>query len=193
MRRILRKLRRAFRPEADPRLSLLAKMPKAAVCAEVGVWKGDFSLLIQRITTPAKLHLIDAWQFQPEFPDRMYGGSMAKGQMDMDRIYEYVRKRFRKYPGVILHRGKSEEILREFEDAYFDWVYIDGNHSYDFVRADLQICLAKVRRGGIIAGDDYFWGEADRFPVQRAVQDFIESNNLRGGLEVLDTQFIIKL
>lgn len=195
MRRILRELRRAIRRRSDndPRLPLLAKMPKGAVCAEVGVWKGDFSLLIRHITKPARLHLIDPWEFQPEFPDRIYGGSIAKGQMDMDRIHEYVKSRFRKYPELVVNRGKSAEILREFEDSYFDWVYIDGNHSYETVREDLEISLAKVRPGGIIAGDDYWWDEANRFPVKRAVEDFMQSNNRPGTLEILDQQFMITL
>jgi SAM-dependent methyltransferase len=167
-------------------------MPKTAVCAEIGVWKGEFSELIRSMTLPRKLHLIDPWKFQGEFPERMYGGSVAKEQSDMDRIYENVRNRFNNYQNIILHRGKSEKVLQDFENAYFDWVYIDGNHYYEYVLNDLQICLSKVKPGGIIAGDDYTWGEKDGFPVKRAVQDFIKRNNLKGNLELIGSQFIIK-
>jgi predicted O-methyltransferase YrrM len=131
--------------------------------------------------------------FQNEFPERFYGGSVAKNQLDMDRICEGVRNRFNNYPNVIVHRGRSEEVLQEFEDAHFDWVYIDGNHSYEYVLNDLRICLSKVKCRGIIAGDDFTWRAKEGFPVKRAVYDFIEENDLEDNLQILGSQFMIKL
>ena len=187
------KVKRILIREDNPRLSLLKKMPKSAVCAEIGVWKGDFSMRIQNLTSPKKMHLIDPWILQNEFPERMYGGSVAQNQKDMDRIYEDVRIKFKNHQNVILHRGMSEEVLSEFEDAYFDWVYIDGNHYYEYVLMDLRTCLLKVKEGGLIAGDDYEWGEKEGYPVKKAVHDFIEENNLDSNMEILGSQFIIRL
>lgn len=190
---IIRKVKGFLIVEDDPRLSLLKKMPRSAVCAEIGVWKGDFSMCIQNLTSPKKLHLIDPWMLQNEFPERMYGGSVAQNQEDMDRIYEGVRMKFNSHQNVIFHRGMSEEVLSEFEGAYFDWVYIDGNHYYEYVLKDLRTCLLKVKKGGVIAGDDYEWGEKEGYPVKRAVHNFIEENNLESNIEVLGSQFIIRL
>jgi SAM-dependent methyltransferase len=176
-----------------PRLLLLRKMPKKAVCAEIGVWKGDYSDRILNITSPQKLHLIDPWEFQSEFSERMYGGAVAKSQGDMDLIYEGVKKRFSEFQNVILNKGKSEKVLQEFPDRYFDWVYLDGNHYYDYVLEDLEICFSKVRKGGIIAGDDYTWGVKDGFPVKRAVHDFIAGKGLKNNLTVIVSQFMIEL
>jgi len=175
------------------RLLLLEKMPKGAVCSEVGVWKGDFSDRILSITSPKKLHLIDPWEFQSEFPERMYGGSVAKNQNDMDAIYQGVIKRFSNRPNVVFNRGKSKKIISEFKDNYFDWVYIDGNHYYEYVLNDLNYCLQKVKPGGFITGDDYTWGEKYCFPVKQAVLDFIRENDLERNLKVLGSQFIIKI
>jgi hypothetical protein len=168
-------------------------MPKNAVCAEIGVWKGDFSKLILDVTSPKKLHLIDPWEFQKEFSERMYGGAVAKSQRDMDIIYEGVKKRFNKFQNVILNKGKSEKVLQEFPDQYFDWVYIDGNHYYDYVLKDLEMSFLKVKRGGIIAGDDYTWGVKDAFPVRQAVEDFLGGKGLKNKLKIIGPQFIIKL
>lgn len=76
------------KPRSYHRLKLLKSMPKSAVCAEIGVWKGKFSKTILEITLPKRLHLIDPWTFQGEFSDRWYSGKRAKNQED----YEYVRK-----------------------------------------------------------------------------------------------------
>jgi hypothetical protein len=43
------------------RWRLLEQMPKGAVCAEIGVFNGDFSRHILRVTKPRELHLIDGW------------------------------------------------------------------------------------------------------------------------------------
>ena len=167
-------------------------MPRKAICAEIGVWKGGFSEQILSTTSPKRLHLIDPWEFQSEFSERMFGGSVAKSQQDMDNIYNAVKEKFKGFQNVVFNRGKSEKILHEFPDQYFDWVYVDGNHYYDYVIQDLQMCLRKVRRGGFITGDDYGWGESDGFPVKAAVQDFVNDNGLEGKLTVIGGQFIIE-
>ena len=51
----------------------------------------------------------------------------------------------------------------------------------------------KVSSGGIIAGDDYNWGQNDGYSVKRAVHDFVKENDLEDKLEILGSQFIIKL
>jgi hypothetical protein len=187
-------LLRALRGKRNPRRLLLQDMPKNSVCAEIGVWKGDFSELIRTVTSPEKLHLIDPWEFQDEFPERMYGGAVAKGQRDMDSIYEDVKKRFAKYPNIILHRGKSEDVLQEFANAYFDWVYIDGNHYYEYVMKDLETSYSKVKLSGFITGDDYVWGKKEGFPVRKAVRDFMSAKKMKEKcLTVIESQFCIKL
>ena len=176
----------------NPRKRLLRRMPKGSVCAEIGVWKGDFSRKILRYTQPKRLHLIDPWKFQPEFPNRWFGGKRAKGQADMDQIYESVRKRFADAPSVSILRDFSDQALARFEDESLDWVYLDGNHAYDHVRKDLSLALAKVRPGGFITGDDYTWGRKCGFPVEKAVRDFVKEHALEAQLEIIDTQFLIR-
>ena len=177
----------------DPRERLLKQLPRRAVCAEIGVWKGEFSARILRRTRPRTLHLIDPWQFQSDYPNRRYGGGSARNQDDMDRVFDDLRARFANSPNTVIHRGMSRDVLRTFEDAYFDWVYIDANHSYEFVLEDLQLCLAKTKPGGVIAGDDYSWGPAERYPVRRAVRTFVAHNGLGKRLSILESQFVINL
>lgn len=99
---------------------------------------------------------------------------------------------FRLRNEVVINRGKSVDVLEGFDDAYFDWVYIDGNHYYDYVLADLNSSFDKVRPGGIIAGDDYTWRPEEGMPVKRAVTDFVAARGLMSKLEVLGSQFLIR-
>ena len=92
MNALVKKIMKRYSNRA--RLQLLKNMPVNAICAEIGVWKGDFSEDVLRTTQPEKLYLIDPWMFQPDFADRWYGGALAKSQMDMDDIFSEVKERF---------------------------------------------------------------------------------------------------
>ena len=92
---------------------------------------------------------------------------------------------------VIVHRGDSGVVSASFPDDYFDWVYIDGNHLYEFVKRDLEGFYAKTKSGGLIAGDDYqdggWWGGG----VKTAVDEFVGTH----GVELVvirDHQFILR-
>ena len=158
------------------RYKVLKKMPKNAICAEIGVWKGEFCQKILKITKPRMLHLIDPWLFQDNYPNRLYGGKVAKCQKDMDKIFKSVKGKLERFNNVKIHKGFSDKILSEFPNGYFDWIYIDGDHSYGCVKKDLEFSFMKVKSDGFIAGDDYNWGKSERFPVRRAVQDFITTH-----------------
>ncbi len=171
-------------------------MPKHGVCAEIGVWKGDFSAEILRLNQPVKLYLIDPWKYQAgeEYQEALYGDGMAKNQGFMDAVRESVLARFASEieRGLVeIRQGFSQQLAAEFRDGYFDWVYIDGNHLYEFVKRDLESFYPKVRRGGFLAGDDYHdsgWWDGG---VKRAVDAFVDA----GLVEVVSTsadQFVLQ-
>jgi hypothetical protein len=180
------------------RHELLAQVvPKNAVGAEIGVWKGGFSARILEHLRPRKLHLIDPWRFvaDEEYGEALYGSEGPGSQAAMDAIYEGVLRRFADEISsrvVEVHRSTSEEASAVFTDGYFDWVYVDGNHLYEFVRRDLQLFEPKVRDGGVIAGDDYdrpdgWWDDG----VTRAVDEFVAAR----GHEVISLkghQFVLR-
>jgi len=190
------KFRAVFSPGIKPRDQLLDFLPKRAVCAEIGVWKGTFSARILKITNPKKLHLIDPWKYQTEFGWRLFGGKVAQSQEDMDVIYNTVLNTLGQQPVVSVHRNFSSTAAAEFQDDYFDWIYIDGNHYYTYVLEDLNNYFSKVKRGGYIAGDDYYWTseelDGDK-PVKRAVQDFVAAHADRTRIfRMFGGQFVLK-
>lgn len=75
----------------------------------------------------------------------------------------------------------SSEVVDMFEDGSIDFIFIDGNHSYEYVLEDLELYYPKVKNGGVITGDDYFMHEGDyegKKMVQEAVNDFAEKHSL---------------
>lgn len=69
---------------------------------------------------------------------------------------------------VIPINADSTDAAKLFDDQSIDFVFIDANHTYEFVTKDLQTWYPKVKVGGFIGGHD-FWMEA----VKKAVTDFL--------------------
>ena len=115
-----------------------ALVPLGGIGAEVGVWDGDFSAILLQILAPVRLYLIDI------------------------AIRERVMTRFAdKLGGPILtaHQGDGVEVLRQFPDEHFDWIYVDGDHSYSGVRRDAEIAVRKIKPAGVLFFNDYTMGD----------------------------------
>lgn len=174
------------------RRRLLRRLPTASVCAEVGVWAGDFSQLIMRTSSPTELHLIDPWLYRPDHGQARYGKRLEGGQDYMDSLHDTVVATFDSTPSVHIHRETSVEAASTFEDGYFDWIYLDADHSYEATRADLDAWLPKVRPHGFIAGDDYttdggWWGDG----VVRAVDEAVVTGRV-DQFFLTGTQFLVR-
>ena len=55
----------------------------------------------------------------------------------------------------IMVRATSEVAADMFEDFSLDFVYIDANHAYDFVKQDIKLWYPKVKQNGYLCGHDY--------------------------------------
>lgn len=175
---------------------LLEQMPSGGVCAEIGVWRGDFSHWILEITQPRALHLIDPWAYShaERDQDTWHGGGAVGGQAELDRIHDHVIERFAAEiaRGVVtVHRLPSHQAAPEFPDGYFDWIYVDGDHFYDAVSLDLALWERTVRPGGTIAGDDYRESPVYGTDVIRAVDEFGARRGLT--VESWGRQFLVRL
>lgn len=78
-----------------------------------------------------------------------------------------------------------------FGKEYFDWVYIDADHSYASVLEDLQHWYPQVKKGGFLCGDDYGWSHPLTAGPQPAVDEFVALHDLK--VEVKEQQFVIYL
>lgn len=114
-------------------------------------------------------------------------------QVKMDVIYRQVYKSFSNIPQVEIHRMKSEEAAGLFPNQYFDFIYIDGNHNYEFVKTDLINFSPKLKINGYICGDDYIFTRCGNGGPKRAVMEFTaEKIDFEQILPIQNNQFIIK-
>lgn len=162
------------------------------VCIEVGVWQGDLSRQIARLPI-SRLYLIDPWQSINDVEGRLHNTDQEK----LDRIYNKVRRRFFFDKKIQLIRKFSADAMSDIQDGSVDWIYIDGNHSYEFVKEDLNGWWPKLKSGGYLCGDDYNDGkhqiEKLKFGVVQAVDEFRTEKELEiSYLELIKDQFVFQ-
>lgn len=138
--------------------------------AEIGVAFGGFSAIILGQWKGRMLHMVDLWAKQPA-EDYKEGTNEAPFPFWHEQAVRVVRESGH----ACLHKGYSTAISQEFPDGSLDFVYIDANHGYDWVLADMDEWWPKVKHGGVICGHDYY---DDCIPpkhceVKRAVQDWV--------------------
>lgn len=160
------------------RYELVRKLPRNGVVAEIGVAEGDFSMQIFKYASPAKLHLIDLWDPEYNYP---YLPEIRDG----DHCYETAYSKFVdevKQEKVVFTRSDSLAAAQLFSDNYFDWIYIDTTHSYKRTLNELCAYKNKVKQNGVICGHDYIPGNINRgieFGVIEAVKEFCVNYNFR--------------
>lgn len=151
--------------------------------AEVGVLRGDTSSGLLQEFPELFLLMVDTWSEVPV--DSEYAKShdcAAKqhwAQHAANEQIAFTRTEFASDRRVLL-RGNSTVAVQAVADGSLDFAFIDADHTYDAVRADIGAWWPKIRVGGILAGHDYggrknrlgFWG------VSRAVNEFTEREKL---------------
>ncbi len=138
------------------RQEIIKYLPSHNNVCEIGVDLGFYSNDILNSCNPKSLHLIDPW-IHIDDPD--YKNDTVN--VDNSRQEEKYRSVLKRFSNEILsgqvkvHRGFSYDVLPTFPTEYFDWVYIDGMHTFEGLLKDLDLCYNKVKDNGFILGHDY--------------------------------------
>ena len=166
------------------------------VAVEVGVYRGELSALILQHLKPGALHLIDPWRWRRQWFDRhdaderhdlQQGEALPEG----DELHDEVVARFADEPNVCIHRQTSLEAAAAFGDESVDWVFVDGDHRYSAVLADMDTWWRTLKPGGVLCGDDYRPHARDA-DVSNGVADAVNRFAARRDLSFTLTPLITK-
>jgi SAM-dependent methyltransferase len=147
LKRFGRLLRLAFAPVPPPappipqaqldgcvlltdRVEMLRRLPRGGRVCELGTFRGEFARWIQALNAPDELHLVDV--------------SFAACGADVLAA-----------PNVRAHETTTLAFLGASEAADFDWIYIDADHGYEAVRADIAAARHRVKPGGYLVFNDF--------------------------------------
>jgi predicted O-methyltransferase YrrM len=132
-------------------ISLLRSLPRLERVVEIGSFRGISTEVF--LLFAAQVIAVDPWR-------------------GLDALYQAFLQRVTPYPHLQVVRDVSIAAVARFPAESFDLVYIDGQHDYGSVKADLRAWLPKVRKGGWIAGHDYS-SQIDNGDVIRAVNEVL--------------------
>lgn len=144
--------------------------------AEIGVAEGRFSAeMLQWPVNFPIVFLVDSWAKRPGqagdggYPQEWHESNMAQA---FGKVEPFGQR-------AVVLRGDSTEMANQVPDASLALVYIDCDHSYEGVSADLLAWSPKVKAGGYVALHDY---QNPDYGVKQAVQEFCGAR----GLEIHD-------
>ena len=90
-------------------------------------------------------------------------------QETVDRFMEVAKKNLKKYgKRVKMLREESGNAASNFKNESVDFIFVDGDHSYDATLADCEAYYPLLKKGGLFCGHDYQTIES----VKRSVDDF---------------------
>ena len=133
---------------------------------EIGSGCGGSLAIMAMAASTAELWAIDP--FEP-YDEETHAG-VVRGANEGNRAEFWETSSHYDYTNRVRQISLTSDLAAlHCDDAAFDLVFIDGNHSYEVVKRDLELYWPKVRPGGILIGHDY----TTRFPgVIKAVREW---------------------
>jgi predicted O-methyltransferase YrrM len=184
-------------------ISFIAPQLEGKVLVEIGTDGGAFANFLLSNTVNTKLYCIDPYQKYDDYKD-------AINNVTGDALYQATYTKLKQSFGDRVHfiRKFSSDAAQDIEEE-IDFLYIDGNHQYNYVIQDLQHFFPKVKAGGIIIGDDAVDVHEEKrdadgneyiewcpgcfgwYGVKKAFEDFLSTQEVKEGI-LINTQYCVK-
>ena len=162
------------------------------VGAEVGVARGTNALrTLKAIPNLRTMYLIDPYKHYPDWTS-----TRAKDRLFWPEDLEIIKKEAKNL--LVSFENRIKWVFKRFEDCTsedfdpLDFIYIDGNHDYDFVLQDIELARKLVNKGGVVSGHDFRPASfsQDSLEVCRAVTDYCKKHDIVFSHEYEDWWFI---
>jgi len=155
------------------RLDLVKELVKpGTVGAEIGVYRGGFSRQIFDACQPAKLFCIDAWEPYKAYELDSLCHTNQPDNMEATKALMAAEISAGKCEVI---KGYSSMVAKGWPTP-MDFLFLDSNHSFDFVLEDLIAWHRHIKDGGVIMCHDFTETSAGaiamKFGVVRAVAEF---------------------
>lgn len=163
--------------------AICRRAPVGASIVEVGVLIGALSREILRARSDVRLTMVDNWLPMEQQPEAYIKTGDDHALHDRDRAESHfqqaraVREQFSDRANMF--RGDSVAVAATFCRENFDLVFLDADHSFEGVTADLAAWEGRVKAGGWIGGHDYRNPDPRfRFGVTEAVDAWSERRGI---------------
>jgi len=135
---------------------VVSNLPPESTVVEVGAWRGKSTCclgsLIRQSGKKIKAYAVDTFEGSDEEEHRKILDEMPvtlfeefKANIEMCNVADVIEP--------LKMTGKEASV--QFKNASVDFVMLDGAHDYESVIGDIESWLPKIKKGGLLAGDDY--------------------------------------
>lgn len=144
-------------------------LPPNSVLVELGSFQGRSSVAIAAVLPESSvLHCIDFFEGTILSPGQVRPPMEEVVKMNVDAFTKNIEA-FGVKDKVKLHISPTTAAAKLFAPESIDLLFIDADHSYEGVVADLQHWYPKLKSGGFLLCDDY----EEKWPgVIQAIQTF---------------------
>jgi hypothetical protein len=125
---------------------------------EIGTFRGEYAETLAKTWPAGKLFTCDpySWSDTPSYKDGCVKDWNTMETLNPLNVQIEASARLANYPNVVLYVRESLKACNLFEPETLDFAYLDGDHSYENVKAELAAWWPKIRSGGIFGGHDFF-------------------------------------
>ena len=141
---------------------------------EIGVNEGENIFEIAKNNSKLKIYGVDPYKIQKE--NILYNEEYNDESLSI--IKRKILKESLKYPNLKIIIDRSDNASKQFDKESIDFVFIDGDHSYESVKTDINCWTPIVQEDGLIMGHDYNWGDVARAVGERFTEVWILSDNV---------------
>lgn len=153
---------------------LFAKLGYKVGC-EIGLEKGKNAQTMFECIPNLKLYAVDPYKQHSRYSNNTSSYLSRWDEHYLEGVKEQAQKRMQGRNVIIIEKFSEDAAAHDIPDNSLDFVYIDGDHSYDFVMQDIILWGRKVRKGGIVSGHDYYYDsnkEGRYAKVTQAINDY---------------------
>ena len=147
---------------------------KKEVGAEIGIWKGKTTHYLLKKLPQLHLICVDPYKVYDHFKKHHQMGKY-ESQKEFSALAESLKYDLIKKYGkrIRWYQKESLEVAPLIPDGSLDFVFVDANYGYKYVKEDVAAWLPKIRKGGIMIGHIIDSSKDSPNSVKRGVEENI--------------------
>ena len=149
--------------------NLLKKLPKNFKYLEIGSYEGNSALYVSTNFPNSNVTCVDLWEDVEEY----------KGK-DFNIIEKNFDLNLKGLSNINKIKSTSDDFFIK-NTIMYDFIYIDGNHKFDYVLRDCENALRFLNNDGFLVCDDYIWDYYNDIKLNPcfAVNKFLKKNKVK--------------
>jgi predicted O-methyltransferase YrrM len=150
---------------------------------QIGTYTGDASVwMLDNVLTDTTSTLtdVDTWAGSDE---------VEHNNINFDKVYDYYKRRTESYSNISSIQNDSDNFFKSNIKPVYNFIYIDGDHTSAQVLKDAENAWNTLLVSGIMAFDDYLWGQGmpPELTPRPAIDEFL--NKYKNDIEILAIEY----